>query len=182
MITLCPVCVRLIPWHVADVAGLFGCFAPEAVNVDEVLANPGGRELEKPFFLGGFEEDALALGQAVRDAAGSDPLPGGLATAEPFNVVAERVFIRGHQEIFAVGWVRAKPRDRRRDGAPSGRENGKAERLEFADLALVVNAGQQLKAAASRSRPFKRWAVMMVVTGINHRGPGPVTVKASGLA
>ena len=73
----------------ADVAGPVGCFAPEAVNIDEVLANSRGREFEKSLFLGGFEEDALTLGQAVRDAAGSDPLSGGIATAEPFDVVAE---------------------------------------------------------------------------------------------
>jgi hypothetical protein len=83
-------------------------------------------------------------------------LPGGIATAEPFNVVAERAFFRGHQEICAGGRARAASRDRTRCRATSGWKNPKAERFGFNALPVAVKGGEQSKPAALLSRSSTR--------------------------
>ena len=64
-----------------------GGLAPEAVDVDDVLADAGGGDLEEGSVLGRFEEDPLFLRQSVPDAAITDPAARRLAAAEAFDVV-----------------------------------------------------------------------------------------------
>jgi hypothetical protein len=79
-----------------DVAGYLGCVTPEPVDVNHVLPDSTGGDFQKPVFLGRFKKDSLALGQAMRDAPAPNPLPGWLASAEPFHVVTKGAFFRGH--------------------------------------------------------------------------------------
>lgn len=69
--------------HKLPVGGL----APEAIDIDDVLADAGDGELEEALALGCFEEDPLFLRQSVSDAAIADPSASRLAAAETFDVV-----------------------------------------------------------------------------------------------
>jgi hypothetical protein len=109
-------------------------------------------------------------------------LPGGIAAAQAFNVVAERAFFRRHQEIRAGRRAQAASRDCTRCRAPSGWENSKAERFGFNARPVAVKGGEQLEPAALLSRSSTRRAVMKVVAAMTHRGPGQVTVKATSLS
>ena len=69
--------------HKLPVRGL----APEAIDIDDVLADAGDGDLEEALALGRFEEDPLFLGQSVPDATVTDPAARRLAAAEAFDVV-----------------------------------------------------------------------------------------------
>ncbi len=64
-----------------------GGLAPEAIDIDDVLADAGDGDLEEALALGRFEEDPLFLRQSVPDAAIADPSASRLAAAETFDVV-----------------------------------------------------------------------------------------------
>jgi len=61
--------------------------APEAVNIDDIIAGTAEREFEEAVALSGLEEDALFLSEAVSDAAATNLRAGGLASAKFLNIV-----------------------------------------------------------------------------------------------
>ncbi len=82
-----------------------GGLAPEAIDIDDVLADAGDGDLEEALALGRFEEDSLFLRQSVPDAAMADPSASRLAAAETFDVV---LIVLGHMENPKAEAIRRK--------------------------------------------------------------------------
>ena len=66
------------------------CLTPEAVNIQDVLADTSDWDLEKPLPRGGLKKQPFLLREAVTSPATANLCPRGFATAQPFDIVLVR--------------------------------------------------------------------------------------------
>jgi len=81
-----------------------GGLAPEAIDVEDVLADAGDGYLQEAISLGRFEEDPFLLRQAMSDPAIADLPAGRLPATESLDVILIR--LRHTEQAKGEGWKR----------------------------------------------------------------------------